>query len=132
MLVSREPENQGDVEEQGDAEEQGNDNNATEEPVTDVNDVEDQSIQSPTPLTLPPQQPQDIPSTSQEIEEVKVVVPSTRRRRGVVIRNPEEESSTKTPTESKSKDKGKGIMVEEPKPMKKKQQVELDEAYARK
>nr|GEZ74413.1 hypothetical protein [Tanacetum cinerariifolium] len=63
---------------------------------------------------------------------VKVVVPSTRRRRGVVIRDPEEESSVKTPTETKSKDKGKGIMVDEPKPMKKKQQVELDKAYARK
>nr|GFA69408.1 hypothetical protein [Tanacetum cinerariifolium] len=63
---------------------------------------------------------------------VKVVIPSTRRRTGVVIRDLEEESSTKTPTETKSKDKGKGIMVEEPKPMKKKQQVELDEAYARK
>nr|GEU34036.1 ribonuclease H-like domain-containing protein [Tanacetum cinerariifolium] len=63
---------------------------------------------------------------------VKVIVPSTRRRRGVVIKDLEEESSTKTPTETKSKDKGKGIMVEEPKPMKKKQQVELDEAYARK
>nr|GEY50997.1 hypothetical protein [Tanacetum cinerariifolium] len=35
-----------------------------------------------------------------------------------------------TPTETKSKDKGKGIMVEEPKPMNKKQQVELDEVYA--
>nr|GFB33819.1 hypothetical protein [Tanacetum cinerariifolium] len=63
---------------------------------------------------------------------VKVVVLSTRRRRGVVIRDQEEESSTKTPTKTKSKDKGKGIMVEEPKPMKKKHQVELDEAYARK
>nr|GEW09676.1 hypothetical protein [Tanacetum cinerariifolium] len=63
---------------------------------------------------------------------VKVVVPSTRRRRGVVIRDPKEESSAKTPTETKSKGKGKGIMVEEPKPMKKKQQVELDEVYARK
>nr|GEZ06844.1 hypothetical protein [Tanacetum cinerariifolium] len=65
---------------------------------------------------------------------VKVAVPSTRRRRGVVIGDPEEESSAKTPTETKSKDKdkGKGIMVEEPKLMKKKQQVELDEAYARK
>nr|GEY54742.1 hypothetical protein [Tanacetum cinerariifolium] len=41
---------------------------------------------------------------------VKVVVPSTRRRKGVVIRDPEEESSLKTPTETKSKDKGKGIM----------------------
>nr|GFA22719.1 putative reverse transcriptase domain-containing protein [Tanacetum cinerariifolium] len=55
-----------------------------------------------------------------------------RRRRGVVIRDPEEESFVKTPTETNSKDKGKGIMVEEPKPMKKKQQVELDEAYAKK
>nr|GFD40572.1 hypothetical protein [Tanacetum cinerariifolium] len=35
-------------------------------------------------------------------------------------------------TDTKSKDKGKGIMVEEPKPMKKKQQVEMDEEYARK
>nr|GEZ56066.1 hypothetical protein [Tanacetum cinerariifolium] len=31
-----------------------------------------------------------------------------------------------------SKDKGKGIMVEEPKPLKKKQQVKMDEEYARK
>nr|GEY92073.1 putative ribonuclease H-like domain-containing protein [Tanacetum cinerariifolium] len=63
---------------------------------------------------------------------VKVAVPSTRRKRGVVIKDPEEESSAKTPTKTKSKNKGKGIMVEEPKPIKKKQQVELDEAYARK
>nr|GEW05374.1 hypothetical protein [Tanacetum cinerariifolium] len=64
MLVTRELENQGDAEEQGDAIEQGNDNNAAEEPVTAVDDVADQSIQSPTPLTPPPQQHQDIPSTS--------------------------------------------------------------------
>nr|GEY36660.1 hypothetical protein [Tanacetum cinerariifolium] len=61
MLVVREPE------EQGDAEEQGNDDNAAEEPVTAVSedDVEDQSIPSPTPPTSPPQQLQDISSTSQ-------------------------------------------------------------------
>nr|GEW41454.1 ribonuclease H-like domain-containing protein [Tanacetum cinerariifolium] len=278
MLVAREHENQGNAEEQGDEEEQGT---AAEEHVTaaDVND--DQSIPSPTPLTPPPQQPQDIPLTSQgeklerankvktmklrrlrkvgtsqriesstdtimedvsnqgrmteesdkdegakvvneqekteevrdnaadaqvegrqadiyhidmdhaakvlsmqedepKIQEavevvtsaklitevvaavsetvsaaavvqadiptapvnaaavmtttapIKVAVPSTRRRRGVVIRDPEEESSAKTPTETTSKDKGKGILVEESKPMKKKQQVELDEANARK
>nr|GEV93626.1 synaptobrevin, longin-like domain protein [Tanacetum cinerariifolium] len=40
---------------------------------------------------------------------VKVAIPSTRRRRGVVIRDPEEESSAKTPTETTSKDKGKDI-----------------------
>nr|GEU34572.1 retrovirus-related Pol polyprotein from transposon TNT 1-94 [Tanacetum cinerariifolium] len=73
-----------------------------------------------------------VPAATVTPAPVKVVVPSTRRRRGVVIRDPEEESSAKTPTETKSKDKGKGIMVEEPKPIKKKQQVELDEAYARK
>nr|GEX87971.1 xylulose kinase-1 [Tanacetum cinerariifolium] len=57
MLIAREPEEQGDVEEQGVAEEQGHDDNADEEPVTAVADVEDQTIQSPTPLTLPPPQP---------------------------------------------------------------------------
>nr|GEV94495.1 hypothetical protein [Tanacetum cinerariifolium] len=40
---------------------------------------------------------------------VKVAVPSTRRRRRVVIRDLEEESSAKTPTKTKSKDKGKNI-----------------------
>nr|GEW66314.1 hypothetical protein [Tanacetum cinerariifolium] len=73
-----------------------------------------------------------VPAATVTAAPVKVVVPSTRRRRGLVIRDPEEEASAKTPTETKSKDKGKGIMVEEPKSMKKKQQVELDEAYARK
>nr|GFC52077.1 hypothetical protein [Tanacetum cinerariifolium] len=63
---------------------------------------------------------------------VRVAVASTRRRKGVVIRDPEEESTEKIPAETKSKDKGKGIMVEEPKPMKKKKQVKMDEEYARK
>nr|GEY30464.1 hypothetical protein [Tanacetum cinerariifolium] len=73
-----------------------------------------------------------VPVATETAALVKPVVSSTRRRRGVIIRDPEEESSVQTPTETKSKDKGKGIMVEEPKPMKKKKQVELDEAYARK
>nr|GEY47061.1 hypothetical protein [Tanacetum cinerariifolium] len=51
MLVARE------LEEQGDAEEQSNDDNVAEEPVTAVDDVEDQSIPSPTPPTPPSQQP---------------------------------------------------------------------------
>nr|GEX49243.1 hypothetical protein [Tanacetum cinerariifolium] len=63
---------------------------------------------------------------------IRVAAASTRRRKGVVIRDPEEESTAKTPAETKSKDKGKGIMTEEPKPMKKKQQVEMDKEYARK
>nr|GEY89483.1 hypothetical protein [Tanacetum cinerariifolium] len=64
----------------------------------------------------------------------RVAAAPSRRRKGVVIRDPEKESTTSSiiSTETKSKDKGKGIMVEEPKPLKKKQQIEMDEEYARK
>nr|GEX37917.1 uncharacterized mitochondrial protein AtMg00810-like [Tanacetum cinerariifolium] len=62
-----------------------------------------------------------------------VVAAYTKRRKGVIIRDPEEELSLKTPAETpKVKDKGKGILVETPKPMKKKDQIELDAEYARK
>nr|GEW61626.1 hypothetical protein [Tanacetum cinerariifolium] len=74
----------------------------------------------------------NIPAVTITAVPVKVAAASTRRRRGVVIRDPKEESTAITPAETKSKDMGKGIMVEEPKPMKKKQQVEMDEGYARK
>nr|GEW12350.1 hypothetical protein [Tanacetum cinerariifolium] len=74
----------------------------------------------------------NIPAATITAAPVKVAAASTKRRRWVVIRDPKEESSAKTSDETKSKDKGKGIMVEEPKPMKKKQQVEMDEVYARK
>nr|GEU40318.1 hypothetical protein [Tanacetum cinerariifolium] len=63
---------------------------------------------------------------------VRVAAASTKRRKGVVIRDPEEESTAIIPAKTKSKDKGKRIMVEEPKPIKKKQQVKMDEEYARK
>nr|GEW29654.1 reverse transcriptase domain-containing protein [Tanacetum cinerariifolium] len=72
-----------------------------------------------------------VPAAVTETVSAAAVVPTAAPVK-VAIRDLEEESSTKTPTKTKSKDKGKGIMVEEPKPMKKKQQVELDEAYARK
>nr|GEU96536.1 synaptobrevin, longin-like domain protein [Tanacetum cinerariifolium] len=61
-------------------------------------------------------------------------VPSAaRRRKGVVIQDPEETAtpSTIVHSEPKSKDKGKGIMVQEPKPLKKQPQIEQDEYYAR-
>nr|GEX36401.1 hypothetical protein [Tanacetum cinerariifolium] len=55
-----------------------------------------------------------------------------RRRKGVVIRDPEESTtSTIIPAKTKSKDKGKGILVEEPKPLKKQAQIANDEAFAR-
>nr|GEZ95748.1 hypothetical protein [Tanacetum cinerariifolium] len=65
--------------------------------------------------------------------EAMVVDAYTRRRKGVIIRDPEEELSLKTPVKTpKVKDKGKGILIETPKPMKKKDQIELDVEYARK
>nr|GEU54954.1 hypothetical protein [Tanacetum cinerariifolium] len=58
---------------------------------------------------------------------------STRRRKGVVIRDPEEELPSDTTTNTpKVKDKGKGILIEAPKPMKKKDQIEMDAEYAKK
>nr|GFC69903.1 hypothetical protein [Tanacetum cinerariifolium] len=53
--------------------------------------------------------------------------------KGVVIRDPEEDLPSDTPAETpKVKDKGKGILIEAPKPMKKKDQIEMDAEYARK
>nr|GEW58870.1 retrovirus-related Pol polyprotein from transposon TNT 1-94 [Tanacetum cinerariifolium] len=58
---------------------------------------------------------------------------STRKRKGVVIRDPEEKLHDDTPTKTQfAKDKGKGILVEDPKPMKKKDQIAMDAEYARK
>nr|GEX92862.1 hypothetical protein [Tanacetum cinerariifolium] len=57
----------------------------------------------------------------------------TRRRKGLIIKDLEEELSSKPSAETpKLKDKGKGILIETPKPIKKKDQIELDAEYARK
>nr|GEW14848.1 hypothetical protein [Tanacetum cinerariifolium] len=67
------------------------------------------------------------------VASITAALSAAKRRKGVVIRDPEE---TATPlvivhSEPKSKDKGKGILVEEPKPLKKQVQIEQNEAYAR-
>nr|GEU34031.1 putative ribonuclease H-like domain-containing protein [Tanacetum cinerariifolium] len=62
-----------------------------------------------------------------------VVAAYTRRRKGVIIKDPEEELSSKTSAKTPGlKDKGKGILIKSPKPMKKKDQIKLDAEYARK
>nr|GFB07244.1 hypothetical protein [Tanacetum cinerariifolium] len=82
-----------------------------------------------------------IPAASATIPAAKPTIPAaptvvaanTRRRKGVMIRDPEEELHLKTPAETpKVKDKGKRILVETPKTMKKKDQIEMDAEYARK
>nr|GFB91168.1 hypothetical protein [Tanacetum cinerariifolium] len=61
------------------------------------------------------------------------LVVSTRRRKGVVIRDPKEELHIDTSAETPIvKDKGKGILIKDPKPMKKKDQIEMDAEYAKK
>nr|GFB60261.1 hypothetical protein [Tanacetum cinerariifolium] len=56
-----------------------------------------------------------------------------RRKRGVIIQDPEEAATALeiVQSEVKSKDKGKGILVEEPKPLKRQEQIKHDEAFAR-
>nr|GFA01046.1 hypothetical protein [Tanacetum cinerariifolium] len=62
-----------------------------------------------------------------------VVAAYTRRRHGVIIRDPKEELSSKTPAETpKVKDKGECIMVKTSKPIKKKDQIKPDAEYAKK
>nr|GEV08113.1 putative ribonuclease H-like domain-containing protein [Tanacetum cinerariifolium] len=80
--------------------------------------------------TIIPAVEPNIPTVTITAARVQVAAVSTRQRIGVVIKDLEEESTAITPAEAK--DKGKGILVEEPKPMMKKQQVEMDEAYVRK
>nr|GEV08629.1 hypothetical protein [Tanacetum cinerariifolium] len=67
-----------------------------------------------------------VPAATLTATPVRVAAAPSRRRKGVIIRDSKEESTTSTivPAETKSKDKGKGILVEEPKPLKKKQQIE--------
>nr|GEX38297.1 hypothetical protein [Tanacetum cinerariifolium] len=56
-----------------------------------------------------------------------------RRRRGVIIQDPEEAATALVilQSEVKSKDKSKGILVEKPNPLKRQAQIEQDEAFAR-
>nr|GEW62238.1 xylulose kinase-1 [Tanacetum cinerariifolium] len=54
-----------------------------------------------------------VPAATITATPVRVAAASTRIRKRVVIRDPEEESSTIMPADTKSKDKGKGIMLHE-------------------
>nr|GEZ11382.1 hypothetical protein [Tanacetum cinerariifolium] len=66
-----------------------------------------------------------------EVEEV-IKVSVLRRRRGDVIQDPEETTSTTIMhSEVQSKGKGKGILIEKPKSLKGQAQIEQDEAFAR-
>nr|GEV42636.1 hypothetical protein [Tanacetum cinerariifolium] len=75
-----------------------------------------------------------VPAATLTAAPSRVTAAPSRRRKGVVIRDLKESTTTTStiiPAETKSKDKGKGILVEELKPLKKQQQIEQDEKYAR-
>nr|GEU47986.1 hypothetical protein [Tanacetum cinerariifolium] len=109
-------------------------------------DVAEPTLPSHTPTTTPPPPQQELISSPPQLmievltaAAITITVASmpkvsaVRRRKGVVIRDPEETatSSVIVHSESKSKDKGKGVLVEEPKPLKKQAQIKQDKAYAR-
>nr|GEW42941.1 hypothetical protein [Tanacetum cinerariifolium] len=73
-----------------------------------------------------------IPASTTNVAPTLTVAPS-RRTKEVVIRDPEESTTTSTiiHSEAKSKDKEKGILVEEPKPLKKQARIKQDEKCAR-
>nr|GEZ03581.1 retrotransposon protein, putative, Ty3-gypsy subclass [Tanacetum cinerariifolium] len=60
-------------------------------------------------------------------EETKVSIP--RKKRGVIIQDPKETTTTTITVQQnvQAKDKGKAILIEEPKPLKRQEQIKLDE-----
>nr|GEV29876.1 ribonuclease H-like domain-containing protein [Tanacetum cinerariifolium] len=73
----------------------------------------------------------EIPAATLTAAPARVTVAPSRRRKGVVIKDAELESTTSTIILDETKSKDKGILVEDPKPLKKKQHIEQDEQYAR-
>nr|GEW88317.1 hypothetical protein [Tanacetum cinerariifolium] len=55
----------------------------------------------------------------------------SRKRRGVIIQNLKETKTATLQAKVQAKDKGKAILIEEPKPLKRQAQIELDEEVAR-
>nr|GEZ57459.1 hypothetical protein [Tanacetum cinerariifolium] len=67
-------------------------------------------IVTATSITISTAEPQVLDAAITTAALVRVAAAPTRRRKGVVIMDPKEESTTIIPVDTKSKDKGKGIM----------------------
>nr|GEZ93664.1 hypothetical protein [Tanacetum cinerariifolium] len=74
----------------------------------------------------------EVVTTAKLITKVVVAASKSVGAASTTIPAAEPQVPAATPTAVPSKDKDKGIIVEEPKPMKKKKQVEMDKEYARK
>nr|GEU48188.1 hypothetical protein [Tanacetum cinerariifolium] len=73
----------------------------------------------------------DTPITAAETTKVIDEVPKSRKRRGVIIQDLEETTTVTVQPKVQAKDKGKAILIEEPKPLKRQVQIDLDEEVAR-
>nr|GEV51336.1 hypothetical protein [Tanacetum cinerariifolium] len=129
-----------------------------EDATEDEDDVNEVSVEStppsPTPATPPPPPQQEhIPRggciqtggkvaeldadedvTLEEVDaDVTKDADCSKKKKGVIIQDPEKVATASVSVQSKlkSKDKGKRILVEEPKPLKRQAQIEQDEAFAR-
>nr|GFD13138.1 hypothetical protein [Tanacetum cinerariifolium] len=76
---------------------------------------------------------QDTSITAAGATKVTVEVPQPRKRKGVIIQDHEETTTTTITMQPKvqAKDKGKAIFIEEPNPLKRQVQIDLDEEVAR-
>nr|GEV29896.1 hypothetical protein [Tanacetum cinerariifolium] len=88
------------------------------------------SIQEDEPAKV--QEVVDVVTSAKLITKVVTAFSKTVTGVSIIILAAEPQVPATTITAAPVKDKGKGILVKEPKPLKKKQQVEMDEEYARK
>nr|GEZ25257.1 glutamic acid-rich protein-like [Tanacetum cinerariifolium] len=150
MLVVSEPEEQGNVEEHGNEEEQGNADTTAEEPETARVDTSDDTLMEDVSNQgrVFDRDEDDVKETEEVREytadtQSKLLFLLPNEKRGVVIWDPKEESSTKTPTETTYKDKGKGMSYDDIRPifeakfnanmeflLKSKEQIEEEESRA--
>nr|GEX22813.1 hypothetical protein [Tanacetum cinerariifolium] len=99
-----------------------------------VKDVEKAKVDENETEPAKVQEVVDVVTTAKLITEVVTAASETVTATSTIVTTAEAQvptATTATLTAAPSKDKGKGILVEEPKPLKKKQQIKQDEQYAR-
>nr|GEZ70495.1 hypothetical protein [Tanacetum cinerariifolium] len=99
-----------------------------DEDVEDIDEEEPTEVEKVLEVVIAAKLITEVVTTAAQVPKVSAL----RRRRGVVIQDPEETAaSVIVCTEVQPKDKGKGILIEEPKPLKGQAQIDMDEAFAR-
>nr|GEW93533.1 hypothetical protein [Tanacetum cinerariifolium] len=103
----------------------------------DVNDEEPANVEEVLEVVTTAKLITEVVTTAKDdVTATCVEVPKPRKRKGVIIQDPEKTTTTTTTTVTvqpkvQAKDKGKAILIEEPKPLKRQVKIELDEEVAR-